>query len=88
VPVLVISDVTMAPSLEDDAATLDEWMQFAVDVRAAMCRLVALTPYPPDRWPPALARWISFVPWTENTTARQVMRALREARTPEERGGR
>jgi hypothetical protein len=83
VPVLVISDVTMSPSMDDDVATVDEWQRFAHDVRAAMCRLVALVPYPPDRWPVVLTKLISFVPWTEQTTARQVMRALREARTLE-----
>jgi hypothetical protein len=88
VPVLVISDVTMSPPLDDDAATADEWTQFAYDVRAAMCRLVALVPYPPDRWPAALTRLIAFVPWTESTTARQVMRALREAGSIDDRGAR
>jgi hypothetical protein len=87
VPVLVISDVAMSLSLNDDLPAVDEWVQFAHDVRAAMCRLVALVPYPPDRWLVALTRLVAFVPWTEQTTARMVMRALREARTIDERGG-
>ena len=46
---------------------------------SAVCPLVALAPIGP-KWPPALARRISFVHWSERTTARQIGRALRDAR--------
>jgi len=84
VPVLVVSDFALAPPLDDgDCATVGEWLQFARQVRAALCHPVALVPYPPSRWPPALVRVMGFVHWSERTTARQVMRALRESRTRE-----
>jgi hypothetical protein len=55
-------------------------------VRAAGCHPVGLVPYAPSRWPPALTRLLTFVHWSERTTARQVMRALRETRRTAEVG--
>lgn len=88
-PVLVVSDFAASPAVDDDedVATPGEWLQFARQVRADFCHPVALTPYPPSRWQPALARLLSFVHWSERTTARQVMRAVREARMRAAAGG-
>ena len=82
VPVLIVSDFTLSPAVSDelDYAGVGEWHEFATDVVAAHCHPVGLLPYPPSRWPPALGRTMSFVHWSERTTARQVMRALRETR--------
>ena len=82
VPVLIISDFALSPAVNDelDYATAGEWHEFAADVVAAHCHPVGLLPYPPSRWPMALGRVMSFVHWSERTTARQVMRALRETR--------
>jgi hypothetical protein len=82
VPVLIVSDFALSAMVGDDVdnATAAEWHEFAGDVLAAGCHPVGLVPYPPSRWPPALARAITFVHWSERTTARQVLRALRETR--------
>ena len=82
VPVLIVSDFTLCPASRDevDYASGDEWQEFIGDVLAANCHPVGLVPYAPGRWPPALAAMLTFVHWSERTTARQVMRALRETR--------
>jgi len=82
VPVLIVSDFTLAPRTDDevDYATVGEWEEFVRDVLSADCHPVGLVPYPPSRWPPALGRLLTFVHWSERTTARQSMRALRETR--------
>jgi hypothetical protein len=79
-PILMVSDFTLAPIVDDDAdvASVGEWQEFARDVRAAGCHPIGLVPYAPSRWPPALASFITFVHWSERTTARQLMRVLRE----------
>jgi hypothetical protein len=80
VPVLVVSDFTIAPAVDDaDYASTLEWIEFAGDVLAAGCLPVGLVPYAPDRWPPALARKITFLHWSERTTAGQVKKAVWEA---------
>jgi len=78
-PVVVVSDVGLTRSMDLDSASVSEWQAFARVVREAVCPLVALAPIGP-KWPPALARRISFVHWSERTTARQIGRALRDAR--------
>jgi hypothetical protein len=77
--VVVVSDVGLTRSVDADSASVSEWQAFAALVRESACPLVALAPIGP-KWPSALARGISFVHWSERTTARQVARALREAR--------
>jgi hypothetical protein len=82
VPVLIVSDFTLSPVTREevDYASADEWEEFIGDVRAASCHPVGLVPYAPGRWPPALTAMLTFVHWSERTTPRQVMRALRETR--------
>jgi hypothetical protein len=80
VPVLVVSDFTVTtPVYDADYAILREWLEFAEAVVAAGCHPIGLIPYPPSRWPSALTRAMTFVHWSERTTARQIMRALRES---------
>jgi hypothetical protein len=87
VPVLVLSDFCLAASTDEGhPAELFEWIEFARDVRDAGCSLVGLVPYPPARWPSALSRCMAFIHFSERTTARDVMRGLRDARPA--RGGR
>jgi len=81
VPVLVLSDFALTTASDDaDGATTAEWLAFAADVRAAHGHPVALAAQAPSRWPAVLTRAMTFVHWSERTTARQVMRALRESR--------
>lgn len=82
VPVLIVSDFTLATRTDDDVAyaTVGEWEEFVRDVLAAGCHPVGLVPFPPSRWPATLGRLLTFVHWSERTTARQLLRALRETR--------
>lgn len=79
-PALVVSDFGIGTPIEEDGfADAAEWLSFVRGVDRAGCRVVALTPFAPRRWPAALARAVTFVHWSEQTTARQVARAVREA---------
>jgi hypothetical protein len=80
VPVLVASEFGIAGGTADEeAASVAEWARFVQDVRAEGHRLVGLVPFGPARWPPALAESMTFVHWSEHTTAASVHRAVREA---------
>ena len=84
VPVLIVSDFGIGTPVEDDGfVDTAEWLSFSGDIAQAGCWVVALTPFAPRRWPAALTGAMTFVHWSERTTARQVARALRESR----RGG-
>ncbi|MCA1633902.1 MAG: hypothetical protein LC802_09325 [Acidobacteria bacterium] len=47
----------------------EEWRSFAEDLRKRGCPLVALVPYAPARWPPALGSLITIVQWDRTTGA-------------------
>ena len=79
-PVVIVSDLGIgAPIDDDEAADSAEWLGFAATVRSAGCRAIAWVPFAPARWPAALTRELTLMHWCERTTARQVVRALREA---------
>jgi len=81
VPVLVVSDFGIGTPLEDEGhAATGEWLAFARRARALGNPVVALCPFSPLRWPPALAGAMSFVHWSERATAGQVQRATRKRR--------
>lgn len=67
VPVLVLTDF---------ASPAGEWAAFAESVRAAGCPLVALVPYPPQRWP---AVPLTIVHWDRSLDARRARLAMRRA---------
>jgi hypothetical protein len=67
VPVLVLTDL---------ASSASEWASFAETVRAAGCPLVALVPYPPNRWP---AVPLTIVHWDRSLDARRAGMTMRRA---------
>jgi hypothetical protein len=80
-PVAVVSNLGLTPGADlEAAAPLSEWHAFGVRVRESGCPLVALVPINPLRWPLWLQRTITFIHWSERTTARQIARALRDSR--------
>jgi hypothetical protein len=80
--VLVVSDFGIVSALDDvDDLDPEEWRVFAEQTAAAGCSAVALVPFAPGRWPPDLTRMMRCVHWSERTTARQIVRALRERRS-------
>jgi hypothetical protein len=76
-PVMLVSDLGIGgPSLNDDRATVPEWLEFANAVRRAGCPLLALVPYGPDRWPRVLARAVRIIHWDHRTSAAAVRRTV------------
>jgi len=76
-PVLLFGDLGIGrpPGLEE-RASVEEWLEFAERAATAGCRVVALVPYGPRRWPRALARAVHIVHWDRRTTAAIVRRGL------------
>ena len=80
VPVVVLTDLGIGgPVLDDDRAGPAEWLRFARHVRSEGHPLIALVPYEASRWPPALARDLVVVHWSERTTVGAVRRTIRHA---------
>lgn len=77
VPVLVLTDLGIGGS--SAALVAAEWVAFAKLVRAAGCPLVALVPYPPERWPEAAARALTVAQWDRSLDARRARLAMRRA---------
>jgi hypothetical protein len=79
-PVLALTDVGLGGSpLDADCSSPDEWLRFAHHVRDEGCALFALVPYEASRWPPALARAMTLLHWSERTTVGEVRRAVRRS---------
>ncbi|MFL6255073.1 MAG: hypothetical protein ACJ74T_08610 [Pyrinomonadaceae bacterium] len=79
-PVVLLTDLGICqPMLTDDWADTPEWLNFATAVRRAGCPLLALVPYGPSRWHPALARLMTIIQWDRNTTAATVNKLVRHA---------
>lgn len=76
-PVLVFGDLGIGrpPGIEE-RATVEEWLEFAEQAATSGCRLVALVPYGPRRWPRRLTRFMHIVHWDRRTTAAFVRRGL------------
>jgi hypothetical protein len=77
VPVLVLTDLGIGGS--SAALVAVDWVAFAKLVRAAGCPLVALVPYPPERWPEMAARAITIAQWDRSLDARRARMAMRRA---------
>jgi hypothetical protein len=76
--VLIVSDFGAAPArAEATPATVDEWLLFADRLRDAGCPFVALSPYPRERWPRALAQRADIIPWDRDTNVAGVARTRR-----------
>lgn len=80
-PVLLLTDLGIGkPSLSDERAGVNEWLEFAHLVRKAKCPLIAFVPYDESRWPPALKNHMSIIQWDRNTTAITVSNKLKWVR--------
>jgi len=79
--VLAISDLCRGgPRSALREAEPEEWLAVATQIRDAGNTLVVLNPYPPARWPAAVARRIPVVHWTAATRAADVRRVRRRFR--------
>ncbi|MGW3917102.1 hypothetical protein ACWEBX_37265 [Streptomyces sp. NPDC005070] len=68
--VLLLSDLGLGGPPDDlQRATRADWEDFAALVTCAGCSVVALSPYPPERWPAWMTRLLPLVSWDRTTTA-------------------
>jgi hypothetical protein len=77
VPILVLTDLGIGGTSVALAAA--EWAAFAKMVKAAGCPVVALVPYPPQRWPEAAVRTMTIAQWERSLDARRARMAMRQA---------
>jgi hypothetical protein len=77
-PVVVLTDLGIAhPPGVAGLAGVSDWCEFAQTLARAGCPLLALVPYPRERWPAPLAKIMTIVQWDRSTTAAVVRRAVR-----------
>jgi hypothetical protein len=78
--VLVLTDLGIAAADPPSArGAIGEWLAFADAAQTAGVQLRSLVPYPPNRWPPALASRLHPVPWDRWTTVAMVRRTVSAA---------
>lgn len=75
-PILILSDLGIRRTLDDESALPDEWMRFVEVARAARCPIVALVPYRRRRAPESLRGAMHVVPWDRTTTVASVRRVI------------
>jgi hypothetical protein len=76
-PALVVTDFGIArPPLSDDAADIEEWLEWANQVKRAGCPVVALVPYDLSRCPAALEASMTIFPWDRRTSVTVVRRSI------------
>ncbi|MFE5816192.1 hypothetical protein ACFQ6S_22730 [Streptomyces sp. NPDC056479] len=68
--ILLLSDLGLGGPADDlQRAAPADWEEFVGLVTRAGCSIVALSPYPPDRWPGWMTRLLPLVSWDRTTTA-------------------
>jgi hypothetical protein len=73
-PVLVLTDLNIGAG--GPPVHWWEWRDFAESVRSAGCRVLALVPYPPARWPANVARAMHVIQWDRGTSVQTVRAAI------------
>ena len=76
-PVLVVSDFGLAAAHADTVQR--EWRSVSALLRPQGSPLLALTPFPPSRWPAWLTRIFSPIQWDRTTNAAGARRAAERA---------
>ncbi|MEU5400636.1 hypothetical protein ABZ348_15255 [Streptomyces sp. NPDC005963] len=71
--ILLLSDLGLGgPPYVHGRSTPEEWEEFIALVTRAGCQPVALTPYPPTRWPFWMTALLPLVSWDRTTTTGQI----------------
>lgn len=77
-PVLVLSDLGIGgPALHGHRSSVLEWIKLARQLENQGSSLIALVPYPKQRWDKRLTRSIIHVPWDRSTSLSRVLEILR-----------
>ncbi|MFF3871943.1 hypothetical protein [Streptomyces sp. NPDC001978] len=75
--ILLLSDLGIGgPPDAYHRGTRAEWEEFIGLVTRAGCSVVALSPYPPGRWPQWMTRLLPVVSWDRTTTTHQISARL------------
>ncbi|WP_437827913.1 hypothetical protein [Sorangium sp. So ce1153] len=74
--VLAMSDLGIAPALSTDTDVTGAWLELADVLLRNRSALVVLVPYPEQRWPAALAKRLTLLPWDRPTGVARVRRAI------------
>lgn len=74
-PVIMLTDFGIGRDPAERAED-DEWFAFAAFIRREHCRLIALVPYPPARWPAGVGSAMCALQWDRRSNVRQVRAAL------------
>jgi hypothetical protein len=72
--VLIVTDLGLAASFDGTAASAQEWRRWALTLRSAGARPVALVPYPSPRWPPAIRGALPIVLWDRPSSLLHIRR--------------
>jgi hypothetical protein len=76
-PVVALTDLGIGrPPYVAGLAGISDWREFAQTLRRASCPLVALVPYPPQRWPMSLSKLMTILQWDRTTTVAVVRRTV------------
>ena len=76
-PVVALTDLAIAQPLGSaPLASPGDWREFAEILARGGCPLLALVPYPPQRWPAGLSKCMTVVQWDRATTASVIRRAV------------
>jgi hypothetical protein len=73
-PVLLVTDLGLRRPWEER-----EWVSFVEVTQRASCPVIAIAPYPSDRWPELLAQHLRAVVWDRTTTVGQASREARRS---------
>ena len=77
-PVAVLSDMGIRrPRLHHTRCSIEEWTELAKRISRQRCPLIALVPYPEDRWRRLLTSVIVHISWDRSTTISRVLERLR-----------
>jgi hypothetical protein len=77
--ILLITDLGISnPPFSLRRSTVRNWLEWLSRLKETGCPVVALVPYPPSRWPPALARGLPIIQLDRRTTAIDVRGARRK----------
>jgi hypothetical protein len=75
--ILCVTDLGLGvPPPGEAPAHPEEWIAFAGRLRRAGCSVGALVPYPPERWPFAVARVMDLFHWDRSLTVARAARGV------------
>jgi hypothetical protein len=79
-PILMLTDLGIGMEQSgDEAVDISEWQEFARRMRTAGCHLIALVPYPRERWPKIAPGAMDIIQWDRLTSVGSVRSVIGRA---------